>query len=200
MARPEPGRRSASCPPGIVPRGHDRARHRHHQGRPDRGRHRAVRRAVLATASSPTRERRYVRNRPETFAGRWAAKEAVSKVLGPGRPRRRLDATSRSSGCRRASRRVRLHGRAAAARRAAGDGPDRRLDQPRVRVRRRRGLRRADGGRAVRVPARHRRRGSTTGSGSCSARFERMRELHERDAGAGGRGRRTPGRRSDGRG
>src|SRR5947208_345261 len=29
-------------------------------------------------------ERRYVRNRPETFAGRWAAKEAVSKVLGLG--------------------------------------------------------------------------------------------------------------------
>jgi holo-[acyl-carrier protein] synthase len=29
-------------------------------------------------------ERRYVRERPETFAGRWAAKEAVSKVLGLG--------------------------------------------------------------------------------------------------------------------
>jgi holo-[acyl-carrier protein] synthase len=29
-------------------------------------------------------ERRYVRMRPETFAGRWAAKEAVSKVLGLG--------------------------------------------------------------------------------------------------------------------
>ena len=29
-------------------------------------------------------ERRYVRARPETFAGRWAAKEAVSKVLGLG--------------------------------------------------------------------------------------------------------------------
>jgi phosphopantetheinyl transferase (holo-ACP synthase) len=27
-------------------------------------------------------EQRYVRDRPETFAGRWAAKEAVSKVLG----------------------------------------------------------------------------------------------------------------------
>src|SRR4026208_2096105 len=32
----------------------------------------------------PPRERRYVRGRPETFAGRWAAKEAVSKVLGLG--------------------------------------------------------------------------------------------------------------------
>jgi holo-[acyl-carrier protein] synthase len=29
-------------------------------------------------------EQRYVRMRPETFAGRWAAKEAVSKVLGLG--------------------------------------------------------------------------------------------------------------------
>ncbi len=29
-------------------------------------------------------ERRYVRSRAETFAGRWAAKEAVSKVLGLG--------------------------------------------------------------------------------------------------------------------
>ncbi len=30
------------------------------------------------------RERAYVRDRAETFAGRWAAKEAVSKVLGLG--------------------------------------------------------------------------------------------------------------------
>src|SRR3954449_2602956 len=29
-------------------------------------------------------ERRYVRGRPETMAGRWAAKEAVSKVVGLG--------------------------------------------------------------------------------------------------------------------
>jgi holo-[acyl-carrier protein] synthase len=29
-------------------------------------------------------EHRYVRNRPQNFAGRWAAKEAVSKVLGLG--------------------------------------------------------------------------------------------------------------------
>ena len=32
---------------------------------------------------TPT-EQRYVRDRPETMAGRWAAKEAVSKVLGLG--------------------------------------------------------------------------------------------------------------------
>lgn len=31
-----------------------------------------------------SREQRYVRQRPETFAGRWAAKESVSKVLGLG--------------------------------------------------------------------------------------------------------------------
>ena len=36
-------------------------------------------RRVLTTA-----EDRYVRDRPETLAGRWAAKEAVSKVLGLG--------------------------------------------------------------------------------------------------------------------
>ena len=36
-----------------------------------------------ARVLTPT-ERRYVRDRPETFAGRWAAKEAVSKVLGLG--------------------------------------------------------------------------------------------------------------------
>jgi holo-[acyl-carrier protein] synthase len=36
-------------------------------------------RRVLTSA-----EQRYVRDRPETFAGRWAAKEAVSKVLGLG--------------------------------------------------------------------------------------------------------------------
>jgi holo-[acyl-carrier protein] synthase len=36
-------------------------------------------RRVLTSA-----EARYVRDRPETLAGRWAAKEAVSKVLGLG--------------------------------------------------------------------------------------------------------------------
>ncbi len=36
-------------------------------------------RRVLTTA-----EAAYVRDRPETFAGRWAAKESVSKVLGLG--------------------------------------------------------------------------------------------------------------------
>jgi phosphopantetheine--protein transferase-like protein len=36
-----------------------------------------------ARVLTPT-ERRYVRDRPETMAGRWAAKEAVSKALGLG--------------------------------------------------------------------------------------------------------------------
>src|SRR5512135_768116 len=36
-----------------------------------------------ARVLTPT-EQRYVRDRPETLAGRWAAKEAVSKVLGLG--------------------------------------------------------------------------------------------------------------------
>jgi holo-[acyl-carrier protein] synthase len=37
----------------------------------------------VARVLTPT-EAAYVRNRPETMAGRWAAKEAVSKVLGLG--------------------------------------------------------------------------------------------------------------------
>ena len=48
-------------------------------------------------------EQRYVRNRPQNFAGRWAAKEAVSKVLGLG---------VRGVGWRDIEI-VRLHGRAA---------------------------------------------------------------------------------------
>jgi len=38
----------------------------------------------FATRVLTVNEQRYVRMRPETFAGRWAAKEAVSKVLGLG--------------------------------------------------------------------------------------------------------------------
>ena len=82
MAEPIPAMR-AGLRRGLRPRGHDGARDRHHQGRPDPGGTRAVRHAVLA--ARPDRdERRYVRDRPETMAGRWAAKEAVSKVLGLG--------------------------------------------------------------------------------------------------------------------
>jgi holo-[acyl-carrier protein] synthase len=58
-------------------------------------------------------EARYVRNRPETFAGRWAAKEAVSKVLGLGVRGigwREIEIERLPTG----QPAVRLHGRAAA--------------------------------------------------------------------------------------
>ncbi len=58
-------------------------------------------------------ERRYVRDRPETFAGRWAAKEAVSKVLGLGVRGigwRDIEIERMPTGAPA----VRLHGRAAA--------------------------------------------------------------------------------------
>jgi holo-[acyl-carrier protein] synthase len=59
------------------------------------------------------RERRYVRDRPETLAGRWAAKEAVSKVLGLGVRGigwREIEIERLPTG----QPAVRLHGRAAA--------------------------------------------------------------------------------------
>ena len=58
-------------------------------------------------------ERRYVRDRAETFAGRWAAKEAVSKVLGLGVRGigwREIEIERLPTG----QPAVRLHGRAAA--------------------------------------------------------------------------------------
>jgi holo-[acyl-carrier protein] synthase len=60
-----------------------------------------------------TSEQRYVRMRPETFAGRWAAKEAVSKVLGLGVRGigwREIEVERLPTG----QPSVRLHGRAAA--------------------------------------------------------------------------------------
>ena len=64
-------------------------------------------------------ERRYVRDRAETFAGRWAAKEAVSKVLGLGVRGigwREIEIERLPTG----QPAVRLHGRAAARARVAG--------------------------------------------------------------------------------
>src|SRR4029077_19633293 len=58
-------------------------------------------------------EQRYVRLRPETFAGRWAAKEAVSKVLGlrvRGIGWKEIEVERLPTG----QPAVRLHGRAAA--------------------------------------------------------------------------------------
>ena len=100
-------------------------------------------------------EQRYVRDRPETFAGRWAAKEAVSKVLGLGVRGigwrdieiERLP-TGQPVGAPPRPRR--------GARRAARHGPDRRLDQPRVGLRGRDRVRHPDGRRPLRLPARHR--------------------------------------------
>ena len=103
---------------------------------------------------TPT-EQRYVRMRPETFAGRWAAKEAVSKVLGLGvRGHRLAGHRGRAAADRPAVRPAPRPGRGAG--RAARDGADRPLDQPRVRLRGRDRVRRPDGGRPLRLPARHR--------------------------------------------
>ena len=73
----------ASLPPGIVPAGTTEL------GidiiKVDRIRQTLARFGTRFTQRVLTEtERRYVRDRPETFAGRWAAKEAVSKVLGLG--------------------------------------------------------------------------------------------------------------------
>jgi len=68
------------------------------------------------------RERRYVRGRPETFAGRWAAKEAVSKVLGLGVRGigwRDIEIERLPTG----QPAVRLHGRAAERAEQLGMGP-----------------------------------------------------------------------------
>ena len=103
---------------------------------------------------TPT-EQRYVRDRPETFAGRWAAKEAVSKVLGLG-VRGIGWRTSRSSGCRPASR----PSACTAARRPRaeqlGMGRIAVSITPRIRLRGRDRVRRPDGRRPLRLPARHR--------------------------------------------
>jgi holo-[acyl-carrier protein] synthase len=67
-------------------------------------------------------ERRYVRGRPETFAGRWAAKEAVSKVLGLGVRGigwRDIEVQRLPTG----QPSVRLHGRAARRAEQLGMGP-----------------------------------------------------------------------------
>src|SRR5512135_2829481 len=67
-------------------------------------------------------ERRYVRDRPETFAGRWAAKEAVSKVLGLGVRGigwRDIEIERLPTG----QPAVRLHGRAARRAEQLGMGP-----------------------------------------------------------------------------
>ena len=168
MARP--GRRCPIpvLPPGSVPRGHDRAGHRHHQGRPDPRPRSSGSASGSRTASSPPSRaalRPRAGPRRSRGAGRprrpcprcWASgvrgigwKDIEVERLPTGQPRDPPPRAGRAAG------------------RAAGDGPDRGLDHPRVGVRGRGRVRGAHGRRQVRVPARHRRRGSTTASASCS--------------------------------
>jgi holo-[acyl-carrier protein] synthase len=130
------------------------------------------------------REQRYVRQRPETFAGRWAAKEAVSKVLGLGVRGvgwRDIEVERLPTG----QPSVRLHGRAAA--RAEQLGMDRIAlsisHESDYAVAIAFGVRTA-GGKYVfpldieeRLDDRERR---------LLARMERLRELHEANAAAAG--------------
>lgn len=82
MARPEPAQ-DPQLPPGMVPAGTTEVGI-------DIVKVERIAAAItkfgqrFADRVLTPREQRYVRQRPETFAGRWAAKEAVSKVLGLG--------------------------------------------------------------------------------------------------------------------
>ncbi len=82
MARPEPSADPAP-PPGVVPPGTTELG-------VDIVKVERIAAAIarfgqrFADRVLTPREQRYVRQRPETFAGRWAAKESVSKVLGLG--------------------------------------------------------------------------------------------------------------------
>jgi holo-[acyl-carrier protein] synthase len=145
------------------------------------------------------REQQYVRLRPETFAGRWAAKEAVSKVLGLGVRGigwRDIEVERLPTG----QPAVRLHGRAAA--RAEQLGMERIAlsisHESDYAVAIAFGIRTA-GGRYVvpldiedRLDARERR---------LLERMERLRELHEANASAaaaaGPNGQRADGRQAD---
>jgi holo-[acyl-carrier protein] synthase len=145
------------------------------------------------------REQQYVRLRPETFAGRWAAKEAVSKVLGLGVRGigwRDIEVERLPTG----QPAVRLHGRAAA--RAEQLGMERIAlsisHESDYAVAIAFGIRTA-GGRYVfpldiedRLDDRERR---------LLERMERLRELHEANASAaaaaGPNGQRADGRQAD---
>ena len=129
-------------------------------------------------------EQRYVRGRPETMAGRWAAKEAVSKVLGLGVRGigwRDIEIERMPTG----QPAVRLHGRAADRAEQLG------MDRIAVSIthefglRRGRRLRRADGRRQLRLPARHR---------AAPRRARAPDPRPDRAAPVGGGGRRRRGR------
>ncbi len=78
MSGPDPAIPPGVVPPGTTELGVDIVKVDRIQRAIDRFGQRFSDRVLTA------REQRYVRARPETFAGRWAAKEAVSKVLGLG--------------------------------------------------------------------------------------------------------------------
>jgi holo-[acyl-carrier protein] synthase len=83
VSRPEPSVAPAPLPPGAVPAGTtelgiDIIKVERIRRTLERFGRRFAERVLTPS------ERRYVRDRPETMAGRWAAKEAVSKVLGLG--------------------------------------------------------------------------------------------------------------------
>ena len=77
-AAPDPRRPAGRVPEGTTELGIDIIKVERIKAAIDRFGERFSNRVLTPT------ERRYVRGRPETFAGRWAAKEAVSKVLGLG--------------------------------------------------------------------------------------------------------------------
>lgn len=72
------GSRGIAPPPGTTELGIDIIKVDRIKGTLDKFGRRFARRVLTPS------EDRYVRDRPETLAGRWAAKEAVSKVLGLG--------------------------------------------------------------------------------------------------------------------
>lgn len=74
----EPAAAAIAVPPGTTELGIDIIRIARIRATLDRFGERFSQRVLTPS------ERRYVRNRPGTMAGRWAAKEAVSKVLGLG--------------------------------------------------------------------------------------------------------------------
>ena len=118
----------ATVPPGSVPGRHDRARHRHHQGRPHPGDPGAVRRALHEPRPDPGRAA--LRARPARDDGRPLGRQG-GRQQGP-RPRRARHRLARHRGRAAADRPARgAPPRASRGpRRAARDGPDRACRSP----------------------------------------------------------------------
>ena len=145
---------------------HGRARPRHHPGRADPGGARALRRPLRRPGPDARPRRATCAGRPETFAGRWAAKEAVSKVLGLGvRGIGWRDIEIERLPDRPAGRPAPRAGGGAG--RPARRGAGRRQHHPRAGVRPGDRLRRPQRGRALPLPAGHRRPASTSARRPC---------------------------------